>query len=96
MPQGQRTVVGEVCRSPAGLAAMSRLASRRIAGPVPGTWLLAVSLGSFLAGFAAGYYETLPLPRLFLAIAAVALLAAPLMASAIRPIRALLSGGAAR
>ncbi len=44
----------ELCISPVGLASMSRLAPKRLAGMVMGTWFLAASVGNFLAGQAAG------------------------------------------
>jgi POT family proton-dependent oligopeptide transporter len=45
----------ELCISPVGLASMSRLAPKRLAGMVMGTWFLAASVGNFLAGQAAGF-----------------------------------------
>jgi POT family proton-dependent oligopeptide transporter len=85
--------IGELCLSPVGLSAMGRLAPRRIMGLVLGIWFLATSLGNFLAGFAASFYENMPLSRLFGAVAIVALIATALMAATIKPIRSLLSHG---
>jgi proton-dependent oligopeptide transporter, POT family len=48
----------ELCISPVGLSSMSRLAPRRLAGMVMGTWFLATSVGNFLAGQAAGFSAT--------------------------------------
>jgi POT family proton-dependent oligopeptide transporter len=45
----------ELCISPVGLASMSRLAPKRLAGMVMGTWFLAASIGNFIAGQAAGF-----------------------------------------
>jgi POT family proton-dependent oligopeptide transporter len=45
----------ELCISPVGLASMSRLAPKRLAGMVMGTWFLAASIGNYLAGQAAGF-----------------------------------------
>jgi POT family proton-dependent oligopeptide transporter len=45
----------ELCISPVGLSSMSRLAPRRLAGMVMGTWFLATSIGNFLAGQSAGF-----------------------------------------
>ena len=42
--------VGEMCLSPVGLSAMSRLAPAHLAGLVMGVWFLATSLGNKLAG----------------------------------------------
>ena len=53
--------LGELCLSPVGLSAMSKLAPARIAGLVMGVWFLALSVGNYLAGMAASVYETMPL-----------------------------------
>jgi POT family proton-dependent oligopeptide transporter len=45
----------ELCISPVGLASMSRLAPKRLAGMVMGTWFLAASIGNYIAGQAAGF-----------------------------------------
>jgi POT family proton-dependent oligopeptide transporter len=42
--------IGEMCLSPVGLSAMSRLAPSHLAGLVMGVWFLATSLGNKLAG----------------------------------------------
>ncbi len=62
--------LGELCLSPVGLSAMTRLAPARIAGLVMGVWFLALSVGSYLAGMASSVYETMPLPTLFTAVTA--------------------------
>ena len=43
-------VLGELCLSPVGLSAMSRLAPARVAGLVMGVWFLASAVGNYLAG----------------------------------------------
>ena len=60
---------GELCLSPIGLSAMTKLAPARIAGLIMGVWFLATSVGNFIAGRLAGYYEAMPLPSLFTSIA---------------------------
>ena len=60
---------GELCLSPVGLSAMTKLAPARIAGLMMGVWFLATSVGNFIAGRLAGYYEAMPLPNLFTSIA---------------------------
>jgi POT family proton-dependent oligopeptide transporter len=42
--------LGELCLSPVGLSAMSRLAVPRMAGLIMGTWFFAQAAGNFLAG----------------------------------------------
>jgi POT family proton-dependent oligopeptide transporter len=83
-------VMGELCLSPVGLSAMSKLAPARIAGLVMGVWFLASAVGNYLAGMAASVYETMPLPTLFTIVTAIALAAALVLALLIRPIRRML------
>ena len=60
---------GELCLSPVGLSAMTKLAPARIGGLMMGVWFLATSVGNFIAGRLAGFYEQMPLPTLFTTIA---------------------------
>jgi POT family proton-dependent oligopeptide transporter len=83
--------IGELCLSPVGLSAMTRLAPQRIVGLVLGIWFLAASLGNFMAGFAASLYERLPLATLFTAVTGVALVATVVMAASVGPIRRMLA-----
>jgi POT family proton-dependent oligopeptide transporter len=82
--------LGELCLSPVGLSAMSRLAPARVAGLVMGVWFLASAVGNFLAGSAANVYETMPLPTLFTIVTAIALAAALVLVLMIKPIRRML------
>jgi POT family proton-dependent oligopeptide transporter len=81
---------GELCLSPVGLSAMSRLAPVRIAGLVMGVWFLALAVGNYLAGMASSFYETVPLPRLFLLVTLTASATALILALFVRPIRRML------
>jgi POT family proton-dependent oligopeptide transporter len=56
--------VGELCLSPVGQSAISKLAPARIAGMVMGVWFLSVSVGNFAAGYMARFYESMPLDQL--------------------------------
>ena len=76
--------IGELCLSPVGLSAMSRLAPARIASLTMGVWFLASAVGNYLGGRVAGLYERFTLPELFTAVTLVALLAAGAML-ALRP-----------
>src|SRR5262249_11892670 len=49
--------LGELSISPVGLSTVTKLAPARIVGVMMGVWFLALSLGNFLAGFVAGYFE---------------------------------------
>ena len=57
--------IGELCLSPVGLSAMTKLAPQRIAGLIMGIFFLAISVGDYISGRLASIYETMPLPRLF-------------------------------
>jgi POT family proton-dependent oligopeptide transporter len=60
---------GELTLSPVGLSAMSKLAPVRIGGLVMGVWFLASSVGNYIGGRVASFYESMTLPSLFGAVA---------------------------
>jgi proton-dependent oligopeptide transporter, POT family len=82
--------MGELCLSPVGLSAMSKLAPVRIAGLVMGVWFLALAVGNYLAGMASSFYETIPLPKLFMVVTLTALGTAMVLALLVKPIRRML------
>jgi proton-dependent oligopeptide transporter, POT family len=84
--------VGELCLSPVGLSAMTKLAPERAAGFMMGIWFLSTSIGNFLAGKAASLYSSMPLPSLFGTVAAVSIGAAVLLALMIKPTIKMMSG----
>jgi Dipeptide/tripeptide permease len=47
-------VCGEMCLSPVGLSAVTKLAPARLVGQLMGIWFLGTSLGNLLAGLLAG------------------------------------------
>jgi POT family proton-dependent oligopeptide transporter len=61
---------GELALSPVGLSAMSKLAPVKIGGLIMGVWFLGSSVGNYIGGRMAGFYETMTLPNLFGAVAA--------------------------
>ena len=71
--------IGELTLSPVGLSAMTKLAPARIAGLMMGVWFLATSVGNFIAGRLAGFYESMPLPDLFSAVTLFAVVAGVIM-----------------
>jgi proton-dependent oligopeptide transporter, POT family len=83
--------IGELCLSPVGLSAMTRLAPARIAGLTMGVWFLATSVGNYLGGRMGGLYESFSLPGLFGAVGLFALGAGLVLALLIRPIRRMLA-----
>jgi len=82
---------GELCLSPVGLSAMTRLAPARVVGMMMGVWFLATSIGNKIAGSVAGLYESFSLTSLFGAVTATALFFAVVMALLIRPIKNMLA-----
>jgi POT family proton-dependent oligopeptide transporter len=55
----------ELCLSPVGLSSMTKLAPSRIVGSMMGVWFLGASVGNFMAGQMATFYEAMPLEQLF-------------------------------
>src|SRR5690606_12792550 len=60
--------IGELCLSPVGLSAMTKLAPMRYAGLMLGVWFLAASVGNFIGGNVAGVYETFTTAQIFTAV----------------------------
>jgi proton-dependent oligopeptide transporter, POT family len=84
--------LGELCLSPVGLSAVTKLAPTRVVGLMMGVFFLSNALGNKLAGWSAGFISALPLPTLFGVTAGVCLGAAVVMALLIRPVRRLMGG----
>jgi POT family proton-dependent oligopeptide transporter len=84
---------GELCLSPVGMSAVTRLAPARIAGLTMGVWFLALSVGNYLGGRVAGLYEGFSLPELFGAVGAYALAAGFVLALLIKPVQRMLASG---
>jgi proton-dependent oligopeptide transporter, POT family len=84
--------LGEMCLSPVGLSVVTKLAPVRIVGLMMGVWFLSNALGNKLAGWAAGFFSTMPLPTLFGTVAAVTLAAALALTVLVKPVRNLMSG----
>jgi len=84
--------LGELSLSPVGLSTVTKLAPARIVGLMMGVWFLALSLGNFLGGHVAGYFEKMPLPQLFGAVFLATTLSAVLLALLTPPIKRLMAG----
>jgi POT family proton-dependent oligopeptide transporter len=84
--------LGELCLSPVGLSAMSKLAPDRAAGFIMGIWFLSTAIGNWLAGKAASLYSSMPLPTLFAGVAWPTIAAAVVLALLIKPTVRLMSG----
>jgi len=84
--------LGELCLSPIGLSAMTKLAPDRAQGFVMGIWFLSTSIGNWLAGRAVSLEASMALPTLFGSVAAFSIAAAVLLALLIRPTVRLMAG----
>jgi POT family proton-dependent oligopeptide transporter len=83
---------GELCLSPVGLSAMTKLAPPSIGGLLMGVWFLSISVGNYLGGRLASMYEAWALPDLFGAVAAFGIVAGFLLALFVKPTVRLMGG----
>ena len=81
---------GELCLSPVGLSAVTKLAPVKIVGVMMGVWFLSNAFGNKLAGWAAGFFSTTPLVTLFGTVTAVLVITAVVMFGLVRPMRRLM------
>jgi POT family proton-dependent oligopeptide transporter len=84
--------IGELCLSPVGLSIVTKLAPQRIVGSMMGVWFLSIATGNKLAGFAGGFFDRLPLPTLFGAVALTTFVAALILLALTPSIRKLMGG----
>jgi POT family proton-dependent oligopeptide transporter len=83
---------GELCLSPVGLSAMTKLAPARIGGLLMGVWFLSTSVGNYLGGRVASLYEALPLTQLFGLVAAFGIATGLVLALFVKPVVRLMGG----
>jgi len=84
--------LGELSLSPVGLSVFTKLSPVKIVGLMLGVWFLADSVGNKVAGYAAGFISSAPLPDLFGTVAAVCLGASFIAFLMIKPVRSLMGG----
>ena len=84
--------VAELCLSPVGLSSMTKLAPPRVVGAMMGVWFLGASVGNFLAGQMAAFYESMPLERLFGFVSVLPIVAGLLMLLFAKPLTRMMSG----
>ncbi|HJY33216.1 MAG TPA: oligopeptide:H+ symporter, partial [Vicinamibacterales bacterium] len=84
--------IGELCLSPVGLSVVTKLSPARLVGVMMGVFFLSNALGNKIAGFAAGFVGSMPIPNLFGTVAAVTLGAALVLAVMVPGIRKLMAG----
>jgi POT family proton-dependent oligopeptide transporter len=87
--------VGELCLSPIGLSATTKLAPRRYGGRMMGMWFVATALGELLAGLIAGQFSAknvAEMPRIYIELAAVLIGLGIVFALLAKPVRKHLIG----
>jgi POT family proton-dependent oligopeptide transporter len=87
--------VGELCLSPVGLSAVTKLAPQRLAGQMMGVWFVGSALGNVLAGMLAGEVAgegTLVMSARFMEVVRTAGIAAVVMLVLIRPLNRWMGG----
>jgi len=87
---------GELCLSPVGLSLVTKLAPTRMVGLMMGVWFLATSFGNKIAGWIAGFFDVIPVARLFFYVFLAAFAGSVVLALLARPISRLTreAGGA--
>lgn len=84
--------IGELCLSPVGLSAMTKLAPVRIGGFMMGVWFLSISVGNYMGGRLSSLYESMPLSQLFGYVGGFGLLIGLLLLAVSRPVTRLMGG----
>jgi proton-dependent oligopeptide transporter, POT family len=84
--------IGELCLSPVGLSAMTKLAPKRVASVMMGLWFVSIGVGDYLGGRVASLYEAVSLPTLFGIVAGVAFAAMLLLVAMVKPTVRMMSG----
>jgi POT family proton-dependent oligopeptide transporter len=84
--------IGELCLSPVGLSAFTKLAPARVAGLMMGVWFLSTSIGDYLGGRMAAFYESWSLPALFGGVAGFCIVLGLLLALFVKPMKKLMGG----
>ncbi|MBM3834783.1 MAG: peptide MFS transporter [Verrucomicrobia bacterium] len=84
--------LGELCLSPVGLSMVTKLAPLRLVGSIMGIWFLTNAFGNKVGGMIASYFERLPLPQLFGAVAVVTIGSGILLLIFVRPIKKMMGG----
>ena len=83
-------VFGELGVSPVGRSLVTKLSPLRIVGLMMGVWFLSNSAGNKLAGWAAGFFSTVPLTQIFSTVATVTIAAGVVMFLLVRPMRGIM------
>ena len=84
--------IGELCLSPVGLSAMTKLAPVRFVGLMMGVWFLASAVGNYIGGRLASLYGSFGVPSLFGIVAAFCIALGLVLAMIVNPIRKMMGG----
>jgi POT family proton-dependent oligopeptide transporter len=84
--------IGELCLSPVGLSAMTKLAPARIGGLIMGIWFVSLSLGNYFGGKMTSISASMPLAQLFGIAGAAAIGLALVLALLAKPMKRLMGG----
>lgn len=84
--------IGELCLSPVGLSAITKLAPARVAGLMMGVWFLSISTGNYIGGRLASFYASGSPTTIFLYVAGFCIALGVILALSTRPITRLMGG----
>ena len=84
--------IGELCLSPVGLSAMTKLAPVRFAGLMMGIWFLATAVGNYFGGRLAALYGSFGVPSLFAIVAAFCIALGLVLAAMVKPMKKMMGG----
>ncbi len=84
--------IGELCLSPVGLSAMTKLSPQRLAGLMMGVFMMSIAVGEYIGGRIASVYESFPLPELFALVAGFCIVVGLLLVFLLRPMKTLMGG----
>ncbi|MGD0578629.1 MAG: peptide MFS transporter [Bryobacteraceae bacterium] len=84
--------VGELCLSPVGLSAITKLAPARVGSFMMGVWFISISIGDYLGARLTSFYGALPVPTLFGIVACFSIVAGIGLFLIARPVTRLMGG----
>jgi len=84
--------IGELCLSPVGLSAITKLAPARVGSFMMGVWFISISIGDYLGARLTSFYGALPVPVLFGIAASTSILAGIALFLIVRPVTRLMGG----
>ncbi|MBZ5611919.1 MAG: oligopeptide:H+ symporter [Acidobacteriia bacterium] len=85
-------VCGELCLSPVGLSAFTKLAPAKVASLMMGVWFLGISAGEYIGGIFGSLYESFSPQSLFAIVAAFSIGAGVIMGLLVKPLKRLMGG----